>query len=150
MLFQKLLGGVIIGNIQKMPVIQSGTFELFVIDRKSHRSNQMQPCPCAGTGSCNVSGVLWYLRLKQYNVEPWIFFTQLHFPLSKIACNTTLSSTACYIFVTVVIFFILINLTSFVNQNAPIVVVQYSFQCIHKLFSLLQLIFVCGNSMLLL
>ena len=59
---------------------------------------RMQPCPCAGTGSCNVSGVLWYLRLKQYNVEPWIFFTQLHFLLSKIACNTTLSSTACYIF----------------------------------------------------
>lgn len=59
----------IIGNVQKMPVIQPGSFQLSVIYCKAHRAHQMEPSPGGGAGSSYVPGVLGNFGLHQNDVE---------------------------------------------------------------------------------
>ena len=76
MLFQKLLCILIIGDVQIVPVVQTGTLEFFVVDGKSHRSYQMQTRSGAGTGARNITGVLGNLRLKQHDIQPRLMWFQ--------------------------------------------------------------------------
>lgn len=52
-----------------MPVIQTGAFELSVRNFKAERPNQMQCAAGDGTGTRNIAGILWDLRLYQNNAK---------------------------------------------------------------------------------
>ena len=70
-LSQKVVKVFIIGDVQKMPIIQARALQLAVVDAKTQRLHQVQARAGGGTGAGNVSGVLRDLRLHQYNVQCW-------------------------------------------------------------------------------
>lgn len=63
-----------------MPVIQTGTFELLVVNGETERLNQMQNC--SGDCACtrNVAGILRDLRLDQYNMKHKTPLYSYYFP----------------------------------------------------------------------
>ncbi len=58
-----------LSDVQKVPVIQTGTFQIAILQRKAKRLYQMKDrsryCTCSG----NIAGILWNLRFHQYNVQ---------------------------------------------------------------------------------
>jgi len=73
---------VVIGNIQLVPVVQSRALQLLVVHGKAHWADQMQRGTGGGAGAGNVAGVLWDLRLMQYDMD--MRHSKLLFTLSLI------------------------------------------------------------------
>ena len=67
--FKKIVKIFVIGNVEQVPVVQTGAFELAVVDFKSQRFHQMQRSACGGAGTRDVAGVLRNLRLDQYDIQ---------------------------------------------------------------------------------
>ena len=65
----------IIADIQKLPVIQTCALEIFILNGKAQRLNQMQDriCHCAGTR--DIACVLGNFRLQQNNVHKKSFLS---------------------------------------------------------------------------
>ena len=66
---KKVRKAIVIGNVQIMPVVQPGVFELFVVDGKTHGPHQMQTAGGAGTGARHVAGVLGDAGLYQNDIQ---------------------------------------------------------------------------------
>ena len=66
---QKLAQALVVCNIQLMPVVQSGAFELAVVNGKAHGLHQVQGRTGAGAGAGDVPRVLRNLRFDQNNVK---------------------------------------------------------------------------------
>ena len=60
---------MVIADVQKVPVIESGTLKLGVVKFKSHRADKMQPCAGGGAGAGDVAAVLGYLRLDKNDIQ---------------------------------------------------------------------------------
>ena len=67
-LLKKIVERGILGDVEQIPVIQPGTFELFVVDLKAHRFDQVQTGAGSGAGAGDVAGILGNLRLHQYDI----------------------------------------------------------------------------------
>lgn len=81
-LFKKVVDTVIIGDIDKVPVVEPRAFEVAVGDLKAEGSHKMEPCARSGTGARDVAGVLRDLRLKEHNIQYFVVrFFQFEFPL---------------------------------------------------------------------
>ena len=66
---KKSVGRFIVRYVKKMPVVESGALELFVVDSESHRLNKMKLSSGCGAGPCYVSGILWDLGLNEHYVK---------------------------------------------------------------------------------
>lgn len=66
---EKIGKTIVIGDVQKMPVIQARALELPVVDFKPHRPDQVKPGAGGRAGAGDISGVLRDFRFHQYNVE---------------------------------------------------------------------------------
>ena len=66
---EKIVEIFIVVNIQKMPIIQSRAFHLFVIQLETERLHHVQSRAGRGAGAADVAGVLRDFRLYQNNVE---------------------------------------------------------------------------------
>ena len=66
---EKIGKTIVIGDVQKMPVIQARALELPVVDFKPHRPDQVKPGAGGRAGAGDISGVLRDFRFRQYNVE---------------------------------------------------------------------------------
>ena len=60
---------LIVSNVQQMPVIQTGSFQLFVVDFEAHGLHDVQTGACGGAGAADVTGVLRNLRFHQHNIQ---------------------------------------------------------------------------------
>ena len=56
-------------DIQQMPVIESGAFQLCIVNLKTHRFHQMQAAPRHCAGSRDIAGILRDFRLDQYDIQ---------------------------------------------------------------------------------
>ena len=63
-LFAKIRKIIIISNIQQLPIIQACPLQIFILDGKPQRLNQMQNGIGHRTGACNVSCILGNFRLQ--------------------------------------------------------------------------------------
>ena len=67
--FCKALQTLILPDSGPFPVIQSGTFELAVIQGKAQRVDEMQGRARVGAQAYNIAGVGGYLRLKEHHMK---------------------------------------------------------------------------------
>ena len=67
----------IICNIELMPVVEPGAFELAVVNGKPHRFDDMQCGAGSGTGARDIAGVLRNFRLMQNDVDVFHFVFRL-------------------------------------------------------------------------
>ena len=65
---KKFVERVIIGDVEQMPVIETGALKLFVVDLKAHGAHKVQPCARGGAGARDVAGVLGDLRLDHNDI----------------------------------------------------------------------------------
>ena len=77
---EEIFQPVVIGDVQIVPVIQPGMFELFVVNGKAHGADQMQAAGGAGAGTGHVARVLRDARLHQHDVQGRFF---VHRPASS-------------------------------------------------------------------
>ena len=68
-LAEKIGKTIVIGDVQKMPVVQTRTLELSVVNFEPHGPDQVQPSAGCSTSACNVAGILRYFWFDQYNVQ---------------------------------------------------------------------------------
>lgn len=64
-----ILDAVIIRNVDKMPVIQSRPFQIFVRNLESERADEMQSASRRRASAHDIAGVLRDLRLYQNDIE---------------------------------------------------------------------------------
>ena len=55
-------------DVEAVPVVESGTLQFPVVDRKSHRTYDVESRTCGGTGPGYVSRVLRNFWLMQYDI----------------------------------------------------------------------------------
>ena len=65
---KKVVEIVVIRNVEQMPVVKPGAFQLSVVNLKSHRTYNVQSRSRGSTGTCDVSCVLRYLRFVKYDI----------------------------------------------------------------------------------
>lgn len=68
MLFEEIVKPVVVEYVKAVPVVETGSFQLCIVDGKSERTDQMQCGARGGTGARDVAGVLRYLGLVEYDV----------------------------------------------------------------------------------
>ena len=65
-LAEKIGKTIVIGDVQKMPVVQTRTLELSVVNFEPHGPDQVQPRAGCSTSACNVAGLslihIWSLQ----------------------------------------------------------------------------------------
>ena len=66
---KKVLQTVVIGNVQKMPVIQSGPADSLLRDVEPQGAHQVEPAAGGGAGAGDIPAVLGDLRFDQDNVQ---------------------------------------------------------------------------------
>ena len=69
MLFKKIIHAIVIGDVQLMPIVKSCTLELFIVDGKAERSDQMERGAGGSAGARDVSRVLGDFGLVKNNVN---------------------------------------------------------------------------------
>ena len=81
--FEEFLEIFVIGDIEKMPVIEPRTLELPVVDRKAERPDEMEPRAGCGAGARDVAGILGDFGFYQNDVERrhGSVFSKKHFRL---------------------------------------------------------------------
>ena len=93
-LCEKVVDAVIVGDVDEIPVVEPGTFEVAIGDLEAEGSHQMEPCASSGTGARDVAGVLRDLRLEQHDVQYFVVrFFQFEFPLLSWNIETVFAET---------------------------------------------------------
>lgn len=81
---KKVVQVLVIGNVQKGPVVQARPFQLFVINGKAHGLHQMETGAGGGAGTADVAGVLRDFGLDQHDIQlrhtvaSFLSYTRLH------------------------------------------------------------------------
>ena len=65
----KIVQTIVKGDLQILPVVQSGMSKFFVIQLEAHGPDEMKGSSDHGAGSSDVSGVLGDFRFNQYDVK---------------------------------------------------------------------------------
>lgn len=93
-LCEEIVDAVIVGDVDEIPVIEPGTFEVAVGDLKAEGSHKVEPCARSGTGARDIAGVLRDLRLEQHDVQNFVVrFFQFEFPLLSWNIETVFAET---------------------------------------------------------
>lgn len=93
-LCEKVVDTVIIGDVDEIPVVEPGTFEVAIGDLEAEGSHKVEPCARSGTGARDVAGVLRDLRLEQHDVQNFVVrFFQFEFPLLSWNIETVFAET---------------------------------------------------------
>ena len=59
----------IIGYVKQMPVIETCSFEIFIVYAEAHRLNNVQTCTRCSAGSCNISRILRDFGFNKNNIQ---------------------------------------------------------------------------------
>lgn len=93
-LCEKVVDAVIVGDVDEIPVVEPGTFEVAVGDLEAEGSHKVEPCARSGTGARDIAGVLRDLRLEQHDVQNFVVrFFQFEFPLLSWNIETVFAET---------------------------------------------------------
>jgi len=71
---EKITEIIVIGDVQLVPVVQSGTLEMLVGHLKTKRPYQMQPCARNSAGPGDIACILRYLRFNKNYVKVMHFY----------------------------------------------------------------------------
>ena len=86
--FEKVVDRVVIGDFDEVPVVQPRALEVAVGDFEAEGLDQMEPRAGSGSGAGDVAGVLWDLRLEEYDIQNFfILIFQFDFPLFLGICK---------------------------------------------------------------
>ena len=83
-LFEEVVDGIVIGYVDKIPVVESGAFQIAVGYLEAERLHQMQPSSGCGAGAGDVAGVLRYLGLEKYYVYRLFIISSISFLIFQI------------------------------------------------------------------
>ena len=77
--FKEIVDTVVVGDVDEVPVVETGSLEVAVGDLEPERSHKVEPCARSGTGAGDVAGVLRNLRLKKHDIQNFmIMIFQIH------------------------------------------------------------------------
>ena len=68
-LLEEVVDRVIVGDVDEVPVVETGAFQIAVGDLEAEGLHQMQTRACGGAGAGDIAGVLRDLRLKKNDVQ---------------------------------------------------------------------------------
>lgn len=67
-LFKEIVDRVVVGDIDKIPVVKPRSFEITVGNLKAEGTHQMQSCSRGGAGTGDIAGILRNFRLEKYDI----------------------------------------------------------------------------------